>query len=393
MKNMQYSGIVILSVAIILVVISYESSGYINDGSHSLEEINDMMKFVHDCIPGNTEYRSIFQDVKIHKQPMELKWSEESSHDEDSYKRFDVEMFNEVLYGVKFPLILDTIFDKMSYYSKYEIGYSTFWVYSSMFNDISPIMADIFKAYKMMIGLSSPAMKNRNYVFHIFLVDNPKTYSTTSGGLVGIPSNVNSGRAIGNKVFIWRKEEICKVFIHEMVHLLQLDMSGGRNAVNKKLLGVLNIRFTSSSVYSLHESFTETVTKILYSKFLAHMRDTDFETEFYSQVSWTMDQCAKVLHLNGIRDFTGVFELEQKTFMYEYYILHALFLYDVYETEDYGKYLNFVHINTRKRSFASMTALLQSVNTSSFITEIQSRLDLIPDNFGKSIVTLKMSRT
>jgi len=70
-----------------------------------------------------------------------------------------------------------------------------------------------------------------------------------------------------------------------------------------------------------------------------------------------------------------------------------LFLHDVYETEDYGKYLNFVHINTRKRSFASMTALLQSVNTSSFITEIQSRLDLIPDNFGKSIVTLKMSRT
>ena len=183
------------------------------------------------------------------------------------------------------------------------------------------------------------------------------------------------------------------MFIHEMVHLLQLDMSGSRNSANKKLLGVLDIKFTSSSIYSLHESFTETVTKILYSKFLAHLRDTDFETEFYSQMTWTMDQCAKVLHLNGIRDFTGTFELEQKTYMYEYYILHALFLHDVYETEDYGKYLNFVHVNTRKRSFSSMTALLQSVDTSAFITDIQSRLDEIPGDFGSSIVTLKMSRT
>lgn len=390
---MRYSGVVIVSIAIILLLISYESSGYTSNGSHSLEEIKDMMKFVHDCIPDNTEYRSIFQDVKIQKQQMRLKWSEESSHEEDSYKRFDVEMFSEVLYGVKFPLLLDTIFDKMSYYSKYEIGYSTFWVYSSMFNDISHIMADIFKAYKMMIGIASPDKRNRSYVFHIFLVDNPKTYSTTSGGLVGIPSNVNSGRAIGNKVFIWRKEEICKVFIHEMIHLLQLDMGGHRSSVNKKLMGVLNIKFTSSSLYSLHESFTETVTKILYSKFLASLRNTDFETEFDSQVSWTMDQCAKVLHLNGVRDFTGEFQLEQKTYMYEYYILHALFLYDVYDTEDYGKYLNFVHVNPRKRSFSSMTALLQNMDTSQFITEIQSRLDTLPDDFGKSIVTLKMSRT
>jgi len=388
MKTIQFSGIVVVAITIILLLLS---STYSKHDTQSVGEIHEMMGSVNRCIPQNTEYTAMFQDVKIHKEVMALKWSEDSSNTEDSYKRFDVEMFQEVLYGVRFPLILDTIFDKMSYYSKYQVGNSLFWVYSSMINDTTPIMADIFKAYKMMIGLASPDMQKRSYIFHIFMVHNPKTYSRSIGGLVGTPTNVNSGRAIGNKVFIWRKEEICKVFIHEMVHLLELDMGGSRDSVNKNLMGVLDVKFTKSSIYSLHESFTETVTKILYSKFLAQMRGTHFDTELYTQVTWSLQQCANILHLNGIRDFTKEFIIEQDTFMYEYYVLHALFIYDAYQTEDYGKYLNFINLNTRKRSFSSMNLVLKGVETTSFIEEIQGRLDKIPGDFGKSIVTLKMS--
>jgi len=395
---MHISGTVVVSLTILAVFIMISSGTMTNDRHHhSVSEIRDLLVFVHNCIPDRVGYKSIFHDQKIVKSVMPRKWSEShptNSYNEDSgdHHRFDVHLFKDIVKGVGFPIILDSIFDQMNYYSKYKVGYSIFWIYSSVLVDSSPIVADIFKVYKMMLGLADPSLKNKEYVFHIFLVDNPKRYTTFSGELVGTPSTINSGRTIGNKVFIWRKEEICKVFIHEMIHLLKLDLGPYRTAVNHKFSNLLNVTFTSSSVYSLHEAFTETLTKILYASFLGAMRKTEFEYELELEVMWSLDQCARILHLNGVRNVLGNFTLEQKTFMYEYYVLHALFMWDAYTTEDYGRYLNFIHANSKKKSFSSISNILSQIDTSTYLAEIQKRLEIIPDNFGEIPVTLKMSR-
>ena len=392
------SGTILFSLTILAIIIVVSSKSTY-DGFNSVSDIRDLLVFTHNCIPDKVGYKCMFHYQKIYKAVLPRKWSEsfpggtpdESVIMSGQNLRFDIDLFYEVVKGVAFPDVLDVIFDQISYYSKYSIGYSTFWVYSSAFRDSSPTIADLFKIYKMMVALSDPSLKNKEYSFHIFLVDNPKTYTTFSNDLVGTPSNVNSGRTIGNKVFIWRKEEICKVFIHEMVHLLRLDLGSYRTIVNKKFYPILDITFTSSSVYSLHESFTETLTKILYSSFLSHMKGTDFEYELELQTMWSLDQCSRVLYLNGVRDVTGKITLEQRTFMYEYYVLHALFMWDAYTSKEYGKYLNFIHVNPHKKSFSSITNTLSKIDTSVYLIEIQKRINTIPDNFGEAPVTLKMS--
>jgi len=394
------SGKVVVSLTILAIILAI-SFGKIDREHHSVSEIQFLLVSIQNSIPYNVDYNSTFRDQKIYKAVMPRKWSESYPgrvSDDDivhdgHQNRFDIELFHEVVRGVGFPEILDSIFEQMSYYSKYKIDHSTFWVYSSSFTESSPIIADVFKAYKMMMELASPSMKNREYVFHLFLVDNPKTYTTFSGEIVGTPSNINSGRAIGNKVFIWRKEEICKVFIHEMIHLLKLDLGSYRTMVNRKFSNILNVTFTSSSVRSLHEAFTETLAKIIYANFLASMRNTEFDYEFEQEVMWSLNQSARILYLNGVKNVIDNFTLEQNTFMYEYYVLHALFMWDAYMTGDYGKYLNFITMNPNKKSLSSITNMLSSIDTSTYLTEVQKRLDSIPDNFGEAPVTLKMSRS
>lgn len=368
--------------------------------SLSLRDTGNIVDFISRCVPDSLEYTCVFRDSKIYKAIMPRTWTQAVGgrggvFDDDfmvgQESRFDVTTFDEIVRGVPFPETLDTIFSRMNYHSKYVLGASTFWVYDSGISESSPIMADIFRAHAMMMRLCRPDLRNRPHVFHIFLVDEPKKFTTASGGIVGTPSNVNSGRAIGKHVFVWRREEICKVFIHEMVHLLELDLGPDRERANRRLGGILGVRLHPGSISSAHEAYTETVTKVLYSSFLASVRGTGFSKEFEEQVGWAMEQCARVLHLNGVRSMSDLV-IFQKTFMFEYYVLHAALLWDAYHRPDLGTYLNFVHENPWKRSHDSISRSLSHLDTTGFLLETQRRLDALPEDFGSSQeISLRMS--
>lgn len=369
-------------------------------GPLSVRETDNLIDFISRSVPDRLGYTCVFRDSKVHKSVMPRTWTEVVRGNggvvDDDFligqeNRFDVTTFDEIVKGIPFPGTLDTIFSRMNYHSKYILGASTFWVYDSGLSESNPVMADIFRAHAMMMRLCRPELRNRPHVFHIFMVDEPKKFSKASGGVLGTPLNINSGRAIGNHVFVWRREEICKVFIHEMVHLLGLDLGSHRERVNGRLAGILGVKLLPGSISSMHEAYTETVTKILYSAFLASVRNTDFSRELDEQVGWTMEQCARVLHLNGVRD-VSVISIFQRTFMYEYYVLHAALLWDAYRRPDLGTYLNFVHENPWKRDHDSISRSLSRMSTTEFLVETQRRLDALPEDFGSSkAISLRMS--
>lgn len=394
------TALVLVSVTLMVAkgVVAIKTSS--RSGSLSIRDTGNLVDFISRCVPDSLGYTCVFRDSRIHKTVMPRTWSQAVSgnggvFDDDflvgQEARFDVTTFDEIVRGIPFPGTLDTVFSRMNYHSKYILGASTFWVYDSGLSESNPIMADIFRAHAMMMRLCRPELRHRPHVFHIFMVDEPKKFSKASRGVVGTPLNINSGRAIGDHVFVWRSEEICKVFIHEMVHLLGLDLGTHRERANGRLAGILGVKLLPGSISSMHEAYTETVTKILYSAFLASVRKTGFSREFEEQVGWTMEQCARVLHLNGVRHASDIV-IFQRTFMFEYYVLHAALLWDAYRRPDLGTYLNFVDENPWKRSHDSISMSLSRMDTTEFLAETQRRLDALPEDFGSSQdISLRMS--
>jgi hypothetical protein len=137
-----------------------------------------------------------------------------------------------------------------------------------------------------------------------------------------------------NRMFIYRREECFKVFLHESFHCFGLDFSIHNNdKIHQELHRIFNL--DSSIELAAYESYTEFWGEILNVVFNAYFISDDFHSfslcfegllnveQQFSQV-----QVAKILLLTGttLTDFKN---LVQKTHVFEYYILKTMLLINV----------------------------------------------------------------
>lgn len=375
--------------------------------SLTVSDINSILKKIYE-IP-KSDYENVFKDKKIKKEIVDTTFSESirsrmnvptdfslstmdmhvfmNSKDnqefiDSQYNRFQVPEFGMLARKIIVPIFTDAIIKQLNYYSEYSVGGSRIIFYTSGMYDADNVFRKIIDVYAMMVGLVDFEVEAE---IHILLTDLKK--KSIPGKPIGTPQMLNSGMKFSNKIIIWRTEEVVKVFIHEMVHLLGLDL--GHNKSSYKLGNIdLGVKFSLGSASSPGEAFTETVTRILYTRYKTETFD-EFHEEFKNQSEWSMKQAARVLHLND-----GVTKtITQTTYMYEYYILTALFMHTIVTHREMGVYLNYFRQNRRRNkiSASDISIYLSEIDPTHFLEDLHNLVEEIPESFGKKERTLMMT--
>jgi len=152
-------------------------------------------------------------------------------------------------------------------------------------------------------------------------------------------NNINSGSTYYNmQVFIWRKEEIYKVLIHELIHYFGFD---------KKLFEqVLKTNYTNK--YCIegedreNEAFTESLTIIIHTFIISKLLNMSFFYLINYEINFSIFQCKKIMAFFNITDISTILNnnacatpIVQTTSVFSYFFLKTALLLNLKNTMGY----------------------------------------------------------
>jgi len=115
------------------------------------------------------------------------------------------------------------------------------------------------------------------------------------------PENVNSGVCFSNGgIVIWRREELKKVLIHELVHLLEIDFYGHDEPLRRFTRGVFDL--APHAPLFPNEATTESIAIIIVS--FLNTKWGGRHDSLHQELKWALKQAAKVMrHLKEPFDY------------------------------------------------------------------------------------------
>jgi hypothetical protein len=146
-------------------------------------------------------------------------------------------------------------------------------------------------------------------------------------------NNINSGVSYsGNWIQIFRKEEIIKVYIHELIHHIDLDIKNNAPSIDRKINSMMKMGEGSLQIY-VNESYTELLTIYLHTMYVVFMNDelnsTSFHKYFIDETLFTIYQINKIFSNYGIEDisyFRTSNTFVQRTNVLSYFLIKYLFM-------------------------------------------------------------------
>jgi hypothetical protein len=151
-------------------------------------------------------------------------------------------------------------------------------------------------------------------------------------------NNVNSGVSSSNKfIMIWRREEISKVLIHELIHYLEIDMkyNDKLDLIIKHKLGTLDYH-----PVIVNECLTEILAQFFHSIYMSysisnHQITKDifkiFKTIYQYELIFSWYQFAQIMNYYMIDKYTIqhlMTKFHQSSNVYSYYILKCILTID-----------------------------------------------------------------
>ena len=181
------------------------------------------------------------------------------------------------------------------------------------------------------------------------------------------PTNINSGSSMGGiNVMIWRKEEICKVLIHELIHFYEIDFNifdKGYTEINEFLLKKYNIEFINCP----NEAWTECFAVLIHCYFISfYTKNTPNKILTYEMI-FTLFQISKILSFYGITSYNeiGIKKIAQTTSVFSYFIVKGALLFNLkYLIEKIDDDIKNILIKNKVDMFSSIVK--QSLNESYF---------------------------
>merc|ERR1712224_433802 len=149
------------------------------------------------------------------------------------------------------------------------------------------------------------------------------------------PDSINTGSTYpGISITLWRKEELCKVLIHELIHYLHLDIYSSQDNL-KFIYNDINL---DGSITNPNEAYTEYVAIVLYIYWIYKTTECKLtlkkfmEKRLLIELGWSFYQIAKILKFfkcyNSYEDlFKKGCKFKQQTNVLSYFILKTYFLY------------------------------------------------------------------
>lgn len=144
-------------------------------------------------------------------------------------------------------------------------------------------------------------------------------------------------------IYIWRKEEVKKILIHELLHCLNYDSDFFWEDNEKKFWdNYVKNNFNINKYINLNESYTETLTTIINCIINSIETNNSFKDNLKKEQNYSMEQLDKILKYNG---FMYVDELEKKngdkifpqeTSIFSYFIIKSALLHNY---ENFNKFV------------------------------------------------------
>lgn len=139
--------------------------------------------------------------------------------------------------------------------------------------------------------------------------------------------NINTGLSSDDYIMLWRKEEILKVLIHELIHYLDMDIKHDEELYDIIKYNIGKIDYP----ILINESITELQSQFLHTLYLSIFIKGNHYENFkmmynYEQIfSWY--QFAKIMKFYNIKDYNVnnlINNFNQTTNVFSYYILKSL---------------------------------------------------------------------
>ena len=137
--------------------------------------------------------------------------------------------------------------------------------------------------------------------------------------------HINNGccSPMTNTIDIWRKEEVMKVTIHELMHLFNCDKSMDDNSI---IIELYQKRYNINSVrVNTFEGYTEIWANILNS-FMLSNDYSEFVKYIYMEKEWCKFQASKIFYITNLND-KNIIDINKHTNVLAYFIIRCE-LYD-----------------------------------------------------------------
>lgn len=162
-----------------------------------------------------------------------------------------------------------------------------------------------------------------------------KIYKNKTKHLSLNPTNINSGSTYpGIEINLWRREEIYKVLIHELIHYFKLDFtvfSPGYERTELFTHELINVKGEDR----LFESYTETLANIIHCTLLEHYTGINVGQLLWIETSFSLFQVAKILNYYEFDNFDQLFDktnnkiIFQTTSVLSYFIIKTGLLLNI----------------------------------------------------------------
>jgi hypothetical protein len=176
----------------------------------------------------------------------------------------------------------------------------------------------------------------------IFLGNQKKTFI----GDIITPITMNSGACIPEVYCcVWRKEELEKVLIHELLHFINCDFHqhiDGYNDIDNSINDLINIDGTNNP----NEAYNETVAGIINMCWKSITLNIDIDKIYYYEMNFLYLQSAKLIKYfkgNKIEDLVPlkIITIKQTTSAISYLFLKMILFHNINETCKFIEDINF----------------------------------------------------
>ena len=263
-----------------------------------------------------------------------------------------------------------------------------------------------------MVEPYSKANCSKNVDICVWFTDARKVLPTKKGASIG-EINVNTAFTSScnsdmSKIYIYRKEEWFKVFIHETFHNLGLDFSTHDTSTSElKMSKMFNVEPSSRGI-RVYESYCETWGEIIYLCLNAYW-DTSNKTEcirtideyMREQIRFSAIQTSKILHhynltYDELIDNSSNKSFKEDSHILSYYIVKFVFLYhsstflDWCRQNNYPNSNNMIRFRTSTANINRYISLLSSLYKDKGMIEFIKTSDVKSKYKGISSTSLRM---
>ena len=206
--------------------------------------------------------------------------------------------------------------------------------------------------------------KSLNIIF--YLTELKKQFPRNRKTILG-PYHVNSGLTIHgnpkNTIIIFRKEELYKVLIHELMHDFGCDMKLFNPMYNKIITNKYNIE--NSNFINVNESYVELITELIYLTYIAkkgNKKIGSVKKMYNDELKYSITKCKQILNHNGVQKLDGHISFRQNSNVLSYYIFKTALLYNIDESINFLENIHNYTIKNEDECYNYCKLVINSVD-------------------------------